>query len=795
MKSSSYPPPIQFVNNTHSCRFNPKIKSVLYCIILATASLNANADIIYNGDYSYDQNNILHLSGGTQDDRFSLLTISNNSSLEINGLIIDTNPWIMWNQYSVQISEYSSLTINGDTRGKFTTTKWDGSTDDVGTYALYAGGTKEKGHSKIFFNGNVDLLLTHNVAENPTDVGANMLYARYGSEIEIGSRDGESSTRLWVLAVQPDLISAKNGSSVIFNSKHNQLIGSIDMMDDRAKEGIGNDAGNTVSVVLSGADSFWFGDEKTWMNSDSPIESGDIFNITLENGAQWTYFANEYTREVDSKTYYAIPKRISSITLKGGIINLFDENIKETWQQIGLWDALKNPNYGIDPETKHDYLRIGYLNGNGGIFRMDLNAEDKTQSDMLYIEDGTGTHYFEPYNLELLESITPENTLTFALVKKDAGVKFVDKVNLEGETLYQYELEIDSKVISAEDLSNSENAYWNKSETTNQSDPHYFELSDFNEGTNWFIKRITISESTAARAMTGAGYAAYDAAIEMDRRDRRLTESLRNEQDGANGLWVRAIKGRSGIDNQYRWDRAGVVIGYDHQLGESNTLGAWFSYTNGDADLLDVNGTGDLTRYELALYDTFEFDGTQYLDFVGRIGRVSTEFDAASSAYQTSGDFDQDYAAISAEYGILFAHEASGLFVEPQAQVQAAFLKSYDYDSERGMKVKAESETSVLGRLGFRAGKTLDSAFANGQVYVRADVLHQFTDGQDSKFSDDAGHVIKTEWGDNGTWGLFGLGAAVVWNKNYGLQFDVERAFGGDIENTWLITGRFNYRF
>ena len=276
----------------------------------------------------------------------------------------------MWNQYSVQISEYSSLTINGDTRGKFTTTKWDGSTDDVGTYALYAGGTKEKGHSKIFFNGNVDLLLTHNVAENPTDVGANMLYARYGSEIEIGSRDGESSTRLWVLAVQPDLISAKNGSSVIFNSKHNQLIGSIDMMDDRAKEGIGNDAGNTVSVVLSGADSFWFGDEKTWMNSDSPIESGDIFNITLENGAQWTYFANEYTREVDSKTYYAIPKRISSITLKGGIINLFDENIKETWQQIGLWDALKNPNYGIDPETKHDYLRIGYLNGN-----MDKNQQ------------------------------------------------------------------------------------------------------------------------------------------------------------------------------------------------------------------------------------------------------------------------------------------------------------------------------------------------------------------------------------------------------------------------------------
>ena len=200
-----------------------------------------------------------------------------------------------------------------------------------------------------------------------------------------------------------------------------------------------------------------------------------------------------------------------------------------------------------------------------------------------------------------------------------------------------------------------------------------------------------------------------------------------------------------------------------------------------------------MTRYELAVYDTLTFNN-QYLDFVGRIGRVSSEFDAASLAYRTTGDFDQDYAALSAEYGMTFRH-ASGFFVEPQVQMQATFLKSYDYDSDRTMSVEADSETSLQGRAGLRAGRQFSDDFAAGELYARADVLHQFTDGQDAVFRDNDGHVIKTNWGDRGTWGVVGLGGAVSWGKAYGLQLDVEHAFGGDVDNTWMITGRFNYAF
>lgn len=714
---------------------------------------------------------------------------NNKEELQISGLHIEQSLEVMMSQFSIDIEDNSTFTVNGNTKAKFVAPSLAAYPNwGRGTYAFYS-----SNNSSIVFNGDIDAIVSHDLTGDDvkaSDVGANMLYARYNSEIIVGNAN--STSKLWVLASQPDLISAKNGSSVIFNSKKNQLVGSMDMMDDLKDEG--DDKGNQISITLSGTNSYWFGDEKSWMNSNAPdFDSGDLFNITLEDGAQWSYFGLNYERTVDKNTYNAIQKRISSITLNGGIINLFDKNLEETWTAIGLWDRLDNGEYGIDPNMKHDYVRIGELKGEGGIFRLDLNAEDKTQSDMVFIEKGSGTHYFEPYNLALLESITPENTLTFALTGKDSAVQFNDKVNLEGETLFDYELEINSKPITADDLANEENAYWDKTASLTETDPSKMNLSQFEGGTNWFIQRITLSESSAARAMTGAGYAAYDAAIEMDRRDRRLAESLYSTEAN-NGLWVRAVHGRSGIDKQYRWDRSGVVIGFDRTLGESNTLGAWLSYTKGDADLLDVNGTGDLTRYEFALYDTLTL-GNQYLDFVGRIGRVSAEFDTANAAYQTSGDFDQDYAAVSAEYGWTLLHEGTGLFVEPQAQVQAAFLRSYDYNSERGMSVDSDSATSVLGRLGFRAGKQLADDFATGQVYVRADVLHQFTDGQDAEFSDNAGHVLKTNWGDRGTWGLVGLGGAVSWGESYGLQLDVERAFGGDVENSWLITGRFNYRF
>ena len=739
-------------------------KISLLAITLATASATfaqTNLGTVTNEDLTFDG------------DKPTLKINSPSVAESIN--VVDLETPITGSNFTIHVTNL--LTVNGDTHVSIHSEKKTAANNGA-THAFYLEGKD----AEAYLNGNVEIINTH---ENGiiSDFGANALYIQKGAKITLGTEGADTLTRIISIASIPDAISVKLGSTLTFNSTHNQVVGTIDLSSATNTEF--KDISSTVTGTFSGVDSFWIGDEASSKNtrdeSRRNINPG-ILNLTFENGAQWSYL-----NLADSK---AIPKRISAITLRnGGIINLFDEDIQNFLMDMGLYDRLNEGNYILD----HDYVRIGDLKGSGGIFRLGLNAEDKTQSDMVFIEKSTsgGLHYFEPNDLQKLESITPDNTLIFALVGKDAKdkVQFADIENLQGETLYDYELEIAHETTDADTLKREELTNANQEFLTAED-----QQKIYLDGENWFIRRVIMKESTAAHAMTGSGYAAYDAAVEMDRRDRRLSEAVRNAK-GDNGLWVRVSHGRSGIDGQYRWDRSGVHIGFDREIVSGNTLGAWFSYTKGEADLLDINGRGtsDMTRYEFALYDTLTF-GNQYLDFVGRFGRVSSEFDAASSAFRTTGDFDQDYAALSAEYGMTFRHE-SGFFIEPQMQVQAAFLKSYDYDSDRGMRVDVDGDTSILGRAGLRAGRSFADDFAAGELYARTDVLHQFTDGQDAVFRDNDGHVMETNWGDRGTWGVVGFGGAVSWGDAYGLQLDVEHAFGGDVDNTWLISGRFRYAF
>lgn len=46
-----------------------------------------------------------------------------------------------------------------------------------------------------------------------------------------------------------------------------------------------------------------------------------------------------------------------------------------------------------------------------------------------------------------------------------------------------------------------------------------------------------------------------------------------------------------------------------------------------------------MKRYELAVFDTLT-NRNHYLDFVGRIGRVSNEFSVGNKAYTTDDDYD-----------------------------------------------------------------------------------------------------------------------------------------------------------
>lgn len=719
-----------------------------------------------------------------------------------DGIEASITPYIKNSQFTFDIGSAQSITVNGLTRIESIADKLlDGYQQGTYLFRVTNGGS-------LSLNGDVNIVAIH-PDEQVDGIGNNVFWAiGQNSKIEIGNTN--SVTKAWALAKKPDLISAKEGAKVIVHSVHNQFVGNIDFL--------GGDIGQNnseVVITFSGSDSYWFGDDQSWSNTSATVinpsgwegiaaqiginlliaTNNDYLDLTFENGAQWSYFglltSQVETSQGITAEFTSTQKRISKITLnKGGIINLFDENIQQKWKDIGLLDVWSELS-----EVNHDYVRIGDLKGNNGIFRLDLNSDEPSQSDMIFIESSEpeepGQHFIEPYRPEDLTSVSDTNRLTFALTAEGANsVSFADKQNIYGNSLFDYELIIDHETI---DKKNQELIDKIEELVGNYETFDDFDIEDYYDGTHWFIKRLLTKESAASIGMRSAGYASYDLAVSMDRHDRRLQNAVfQNEEK--DGLWARIQYGEAGAEHLYNADLTTVYVGYEKATSVDNRLGFSFAYTDGESDLNDLKGSGDLKRCEASVYDTLTF-GSHYLDFVARFGQVDNEFDVTnqSGALTTSGSFDQKYAALSAEYGYNFKDEHN-VFIEPQVQLQVAYLGDYNYRTERNMKVDADSDISVIGRVGLRTGKTFESSDYVGELYARADVLHQFTDGQDAQFSDLSDKVNVT-WGNKDTWSTFGVGGYLNWKDNMSFQVDVERTAGGETIDTWLVSGRVNYLF
>ena len=762
-----------------------------------------------------------------------LILVENNNDVSYDSVTIDIKPYLEWNSYVVRV-EGGNLTINGNT-SIFADAVFEGTVvgKNWGNYIFYADKS-----SSINLLDNVEIALKQDLDLGFINVGGNAIYSRYNnSQINIGNPD--SFTKLWVISSQPDVISAKDGGKVTIQSTHNQIVGNVDTMAETnfdAKVSVSISAlpalpalpnieltlknpgsQSTVETTFSGTSSYWLGDEKSWNNvggleiteiSNIPdamlkklLESGllssnidssstNAINFTFENGAQWIYLglknSYEHTEPISDSgetvtgNINQTVKRISSITLQnGGIVNLYEASIEDLMQDTGLTELM--PDYAV----KHNYVRIGDLKGSGGIFRLDLDSQNIADSDMVFVEGSStgGMHYIEPYNLEKLTNITPENTLRFATVKTDSGVTFADKQNFYGESLYDYELEIASETYDPNDPNNAQ--YEDRVVEDGEN-----ALAFDNTYTNWVITRIIRSSSAASLAMTGIGYAAYDTITQMDSYHDRVDGQSRAN----NGLWIRYRYGHGGIDNQYRRDYDTLTIGAQLLHNNSQSAGIAVSLNNSDVDLVDVTGTGESDGYEVMLYNTWLL-GSHYIDVVGRIGQLDTEFNAVNQigTLSTSGDFEQNYFALSGEYGYRYTDEHN-VFLEPQLQLQYTHIKSESYKTNRNLWADIDSANVLTARAGVRAGKEWSGEKTAGEVYLSTNVFYQFTDGQDASYTDGS-NTVDVTWGDRDAWLNVGLTANMQIQDRVNLQVQVSKDFAGDVKNTWYAQARLGYLF
>lgn len=265
---------------------------------------------------------------------------------------------------------------------------------------------------------------------------------------------------------------------------------------------------------------------------------------------------------------------------------------------------------------------------------------------------------------------------------------------------------------------------------------------------------------------------------ENDEMHQRMGE-LRSSK-GEAGIWARMKRGESkygdmDIKNQY----STYQLGYDEKVGDSNWyIGGAISRTEGKSSF--ATGSGENQSTGFTVYGTYVADDGQYVDLSAKYARLDNEFDVfGRSGIESTGDYRNNGYAFSAEYGKRI-EAGNDFWIEPQVQLTYGHLSSANYTTSRDVRVTQDAMDSVVGRLGFAAGKDIGA----GNVYVKASYLYDF-DGETSVSMTDGKNSAVYDQDLGGGWFEVGIGTNINLSETSHLYFDVEKTYGGDIETPW----------
>lgn len=409
-------------------------------------------------------------------------------------------------------------------------------------------------------------------------------------------------------------------------------------------------------------------------------------------------------------------------------------------------------------------LKTESLNGSGGTIILDVDGTAVDQADKLYVTDTfTGTQA-----LKLHEINGRDNDPTLG---KDALGTILASVNINNGT------------FTAVDGEGS--LFWQRYELGQQAS---------NTGgytTDWYLKEIeNISPAerptTTVESVLAVGALNYYTwRSENDKLMQRMGE-LRHNGDDAKGVWFRVNGskiGRSGswgFENKY----TAYELGYDEVIKRTDDFvrynGVALNYTDGSSSYRSGNGGNDANA--ISFYGTQIGSKGHYLDVVFKISQLANDFTVYdSNANKITGELDNVGVAVSAEYGrknVL----SRGWYIEPQAQLTLGYLGGDSYQTSNGITVQQGGINSVVGRVGFNLGREIGN---QANIYVKANLLHEFGGGYDVTMADSGGNRFKAADAFNDTWFEYGIGAALKTGSNSHIYIDVERSSGSDFKKDW----------
>ena len=497
-----------------------------------------------------------------------------------------------------------------------------------------------------------------------------------------------------------------------------------------------------ANITLSTNDSFLYGNTQL---SQIYSTNGTI-NLDIMNGAKWIN-----VQDADDMASHVTTLNLNN----GGLVDLTDKVYSD-----GNFQSIY-----IDKE----------FNGNNGIIHMDIDAStSENNSDRVYV-DGIhkDTHYI---------------TLNNVGVNTDGaeGTVLVSVKDEQGE-------------FKAKD---SEGAlYWNKY-TLDRFDTSAGDEVTAGYNTDWYLKEVEQLDepTTSVDTILGANALGYHTwRAETDKLMKRMGD-LRHNGEDEKGAWFRVRGAEISRDGEASFENKYTVyeLGYDEMTKKTDRFtryqGAALSYIDGTSSF--ARGSGENDGKSIAFYTTEMRNKGHYLDLVFRIADMDSDYKVYdTNGNKITGEPENVGVSLSAEYGRKKVMDDNGWYIEPQGQLTVGYFGGDNYRAkyaDQYIDVHQSGIPSVLGRIGFNIGRDIDE---NTNIYLKANLLHEFCGDYDVDMVDSAGNRRTESDTFNDTWFEYGIGAAIKTGKNNHLYFDFEKTAGGDFEKDWAWNAGMRWTF
>lgn len=762
------------------------------------------------------------------DDEYSSDITINKTSFNVEGFqygIVSYAGKVQFNQnptISIKNSEYG-LFSSGNTEIEF---------NDVGTFSttdIYVG-FYTKGDSKISFNNLKVIDLKNNdygfYSKGNSSVGiTTQSLSIENSEFGLDTAENADVTinaeKITTKSIGYLALAQANSEATINITKEAQLEGTL--LSDALAADPTIERKGTINLRLNSNKTTVTTKTFSWVGDAIAANNGNI-NLSLGEGTYWEGRSDDF-KDADSAEWRQAHGTefddFESLQSSGRINVNLDKGAY--WNVTGQsWVTKLDGNGTIDlrgSETGGYAIHIGEITGSN-TFIVNLDKDNKAQSDMIYVYNGSGA---DEQNIvisnreEVLSSLEVGDRVRFATVANASGGFVSDGMTTEikGDSIGTFGKSTQIRDAGVKNVS-FKVVYepYHTDQTSEEEDLGYNGGSDFNDvkpgneyvdtiysqGENPYNVYIERTENTditdAGRTILNMSRANYANAVQMDTLNKRQGE-MRYSEGRKDGLWVRMRHDDIGKKSAFRLDNTMVEVGFDSlyekSRGEFHT-GVAFDYMNGDTDYHHISGNGDLDRYGAWMYLTWLGNEGNYSDFIFKFGHIENDFKiwASSTGEKIRGDYENDVFLVSYEQGKKFQNDEKW-FIEPQAQLQYAYVTSDEYQTTQGTDVRLDGIHSLIGRVGVRVGKDITREDPL-TFYARGDIMHEFLGDQEIKAKDDTG-TMHVRYDNDDTWYSAGLGMTYVQNKDTVMYFEAEKVFGASNTGSYIISGgvRFNF--